>query len=110
MPDMELRAQAMLDYPDGNEDDHHTMSSSDHPAATSGSSRTSRCRWLSRFANPPTATAKISASSCNRRSIQGCIVCSFLLFLLSSRDQPTTKGTDRDRGYTRNSHRMSGRM
>src|SRR5271157_1859491 len=47
-----------------------TTSSSDQLRATSGSSRTSRCKWLSRIANPATATAKISASSSSRCSIQ----------------------------------------
>jgi len=54
----------------GNSPPHRrTTSSSDHPLATSGSSRTSTCRWLSSTENPATETEKISASSRSRLSI-----------------------------------------
>ena len=46
-----------------------TTSSSVHPCTTSGSNRTSTCRWLSSTEKPPTDTAKISASSRSRFSI-----------------------------------------
>ncbi len=43
-------------------------SRSDQVAATSGSSRTSRCKWLSSTENAPTTIEKMPASPCGRLS------------------------------------------